>query len=286
MRRYKSKETKIWEEIIRICNLTEGITKDEVNDIFHNFLKDINEDYGKSTINMLEKAKATRSGVSVEGNIKCFDFSENPTEDIDKLINEIKVYSNYLSEETRLNTKASKCKTLGDMYAFMREELLDKECSDLSSISYKIESLLNRVNRNIYTITSKNDKKDIYIFLNEGKSYRYGCNYDYVSFDNCFLFSVKVSRKIVGTHRNWDYTNSNVYAIKSIESDSDCFDATLKQKHYEWVDEMNKIKKSENDQATKFMDELKAHGFDALEDLFKFIKTATPDQQDIIKRGY
>lgn len=235
----KSELSRLFGETVKVLESTRYFTKDEINASFKSFESDCKTNFGKVTIDALEEAKKNVSSASViiDGNSRCYDFTKKPTEDIDKLIDDIWKYSEYPSEQYRLSERAKACKTFDDILAFLQEELVGKECSDISSIRYQIGKLLSKINEHIYIAVRNYQDKEMLVFLNCGKeAYHFDRTWRkrFISFENARLFDLSVSRKIVGKEHHGYYSGtSNKYAIKSIEMDKGKFN-TLEEAYNAW----------------------------------------------------
>lgn len=283
---YNRTLSNLWERTLDELCLIQNSTKEEINDVFHDFKKDLEQNYGKKYIEILTNEKNNnRTRITIDGNSKCFDFSKaTNTSAIECLIQEIERESFGDSDNYRLNAKTKNIKTYGDMLKFLQEELLNKKCGNFDDIRYKIGSLLHKINSDI-AVT--NDGGLIYVWLSCGKSfYRYyGTNCRYLTYENPLLFIINVKRTIISKkHDRYYSVNHNEYAIKSIEFESDNKEyVTLEETYNEWKRKEEEKNNAESISANNFLVSLRAHGFESLNDLTDFIKTATANQKQSIK---
>lgn len=280
----KSELSRLFGETVKVLESTRYFTKDEINAYFKSFESDCKTNFAKFTIGILEESKrnVASASVIVNGNSRCYDFTKKPTEDIDKLIDDIRKYSEYPSEQYRLSERAKTCKTFDDILAFLQEELVGKECSDIASIHHEIRTLLLKINKNIYIATHNFQDKEMLVFLDCGKeAYHFDRTWrkSFISFENAKLFDLSVSRKIVGKeHHGYYGGTSNKYAIKSIEMDKGKFN-TLEEAYNAWKSLQDEKADSKAKVENAFLDGLKEHGFDSFEDFCTFCKTASDEQR-------
>lgn len=276
----KSQLSKLWESVINELDTTRYFTKSEINELFKDFKRDLHENYGKDNINFLEQERANRDcSVVVNGNSKVFDFTGESTESIDKLIEDIRKYAQYPSEEHRLNERAKQCATFDDMLAFLREELIGKKCREFSDIRWDINRLLGKINKHIYVMHNIYSRKEFLVFLDCGKDKLYWANgRSRINYENPCLFTLEVSRQVVATHPSWS-GNRTDYAIKTITSKNISNGETLKSVYDKWKAKEDAKNNAEELQATAFLEGLKAHGFESIEDFKAFCYTATVKQK-------